>query len=738
MDLQSILKFQDYRPCMDQDPRELLQSYMSSIDYLNKKELEQVWKAYEFALHAHSDVRRLSGEVYIVHPVHVLWFLLQIKPDVASMQTALLHDVIEDTDYTYDDIQREFGVEVAELCEWLVKVAKVRFRWEKRQIENLKKTFLAMWKDLRVIFIKIADRVHNIQTLHYHPKPEKRNRIAEETLNIFVPIAKRLWLYVYQGLLENGSFRNLKPKEYKRILTYVQKKYPHVDDQKLAGVDRLNYLCEQEGLWCIEISWRLKSPYRIWKKLLKYQTSDISKVIDILAFRIIVWSVTDCYRLLGIIHKHYTPIFSKMKDYISLPKPNGYRSLHTTVLGMFGTATELQIRTKEMNQVAELWVAAHFAYSDDYETDIITHEQSVWIQRLQDIVTKYTNEEQGSFDEAFKSELNVEILHKKNFVYTPKGDIFELPMWSTVLDFAFRIHSDVWLKYKWAFVNGSIVPIDYQIQTGDIVDISTYKNKYTANTGWLKYVKTPSAKTKLQRYLKQIHHDEIMTTMKRLINEKLSEIKKPLLGTKQDIVRNSYSLKEREDMMWRIHDKQMSITKFLKNHYAKDLEKLTATKKSTTSVAVQSPSQSLQKSVVVDYDKNMEVLFDPDCHATLDDKIIAKIDKHGIKIHTIWCPSLAHISLDKLYEAHRYAQKSSTYILHLMITAHNDPGVMISILQVFANFGYNVESITTYHDDPEFARVSFDVMRINPARISFVFKELEKKMTIVKIEKRFS
>lgn len=738
MDLQTILKFQDYTPNMDEDPRELLESYMSDIDYLTDEELQKVWKAYEFALDAHGNVRRLSGESYIVHPVHVLWYLLQIKPDCASMQTALLHDVIEDTDYTYDDIVREFGKEVGDLCEWLVKVAKVRFRWEKRQIETLKKTFLAMGKDLRVIFIKLADRVHNIQTLHYHPKPEKRNRIAEETLNIFVPIAKRLWLYVYQGLLENWSFRNLKPKEYKRIIAYVQKKYPHVDDQKHAWVDRLTYLCEQEWIACIEIKWRLKSPYRIRKKLVKYQTSDISKVIDILAFRIITWSVSDCYTLLGIIHKHYTPIFSKMKDYISLPKPNGYRSLHTTVLGMFSTATELQIRTKEMNAVAELWVAAHFAYSDDNDDDNITIEQSKWIQKLQDIVAKYKDEEQGSYDEAFKSELNVEILQKKNFVYTPKGDIFELPLWSTVLDFAFRIHSDVWLKYKGGFVNGTIVPIDYEIHTGDIVDISTYKKKYTANQWWLKYLKTPSARTKLQRYLKQMSHEETMSKMKDLINVKLQEVDKPLIGTKLDIVRNSYTLREREDAMRRIHDKQISVTKFLKQHYPEELLDPLLPKKKTQISSPRPIAKNMQKKVVVDYDNKMEVVFDPDCHATIDDKIIAKVDKKGIKIHTVWCPSLAHVSIDKLYEAHRYAAEANTYTLHLMITARNGSGVMIGILQVFSDFGYSVESIVSYHDDPVFARISFDVMKINPARISFLFKELDKKMTIIKIEKRFS
>lgn len=424
MDISEIQQFHEYKTLFDEDPISLVEDILKEAWYLTKSDKKKVIKAYEVARDAHAWVKRLSWEPYIIHPVRVLEFLMLIKPDVASMQATLLHDVIEDTPMTYEDILEIFGEEVADLCEWLVKVSKVRFTWEVRQLETLKKTFLAMAKDLRVIFIKLADRIHNIQTLHYHPKKEKVYRIANETLKVYVPIAKRLGLYVYQGYLENGAFKNRDPKEYKRIYDYVVKKYGDVDSYKNNWIDRLKYLSEEENIPYLDVKWRLKSPYRIHKKLQKYQSKDISKIMDILAFRVLTKDVGDCYNMLWLIHKHYTPIFAKMKDYIALPKPNGYRSLHTTILGMYDFPVEIQVRTEEMEQVAEYGVAAHFAYAEAGNATSVSEKQADWIHKLKDIVQQFQDADDK---DGFKQHLNVEILEKNIFVYTPKGDIIELP-----------------------------------------------------------------------------------------------------------------------------------------------------------------------------------------------------------------------------------------------------------------------------------------------------------------------
>lgn len=389
--------------------------------------------------------------------------LMEINPDISSIQTAILHDVIEDTEYTYEDIQRDFGDEIANLCEGLNKVSTVKYRGEERALETLKKTFLAMAKDLRVIFIKLADRIHNIQTLQYHPKPEKRERIAKETLKIYAPVAKRLGLYTYQLYLENGAFKELQPERFALIIDYLKKSFGNGEKIIDKGIKNLTTILKKEGIKNFTIQGRLKSPFRINEKMEnKYHTDDVSRIMDLLAFRIIAPTVSDCYMILGIIHKYYTPLIQKIKDYIAVPKFNGYKSVHTTILGMFRFPVEVQIRTEEMNEIAEHGVAAHFAYAENNGSVEVSSNQNRWINKLKEIVSNYTDPEKK---ETFKDELNIEVLDKSIFVYTPKGDIKELPQNSSVLDFAFSIHSDVGLRFKNAIVNGQIKPLSYVLKT---------------------------------------------------------------------------------------------------------------------------------------------------------------------------------------------------------------------------------------------------------------------------------
>jgi GTP pyrophosphokinase len=349
--------------------------------------------------------------------------------------------VIEDTDYTYADIEQLFGKEIADICEGLVKVSKVRYKGEDRGLETIKKTFLAMAKDLRVIFIKLADRIHNIQTLQYHPSEEKRIRIAQETLKVYAPVAKRLGLYGYQLYLENGSFRVLYPERFEEIMEYIRKYFGGGEKFIDRGVKSLTAILRKEGLSNFTVQGRIKSPFRIFEKMeKKYHTDDVSMIMDLLAFRVVTDTVSDCYMILGIIHKYYTPLIKKIKDYIAVPKFNGYKSIHTTILGMFRFPIEIQIRTWTMNEIAEYGVAAHYAYSEHNGSVEAPSTQNEWIKRLQTIVSEYTG---SANKERFRDALNIEILDKAIFVYTPKGDIKELPQGSSVLDFAFSIHSEI-------------------------------------------------------------------------------------------------------------------------------------------------------------------------------------------------------------------------------------------------------------------------------------------------------
>ncbi|MDO4713522.1 MAG: HD domain-containing protein [bacterium] len=313
-----------------------------------------MYHAYHFTKNAHAGVKRLSGEPYIIHPLKATLFLMELKPDLESIQSCIMHDVIEDTPITYEEIAAEFGEEVANICEGLVKVSKVRYQGEDRHLETIKKTFLAMAKDLRVIFVKLADRIHNIQTLQFHPEEKKRKKIAEETLKIYAPIAKRLGLYHFQLLLENGSFAVLNPDEFHKITSYLKKYFREGEKYTEKGLKMLTSLIKKEGVKNFQVKGRIKSPYRVYEKLSKkYHETDISTVMDLLAFRVITEDIGDCYTVLGIIHKYYIPLIKKIKDYIALPKFNGYKSIHTTVLGMFRFPVEIQIRTQEMDNVAE-------------------------------------------------------------------------------------------------------------------------------------------------------------------------------------------------------------------------------------------------------------------------------------------------------------------------------------------------------------------------------------------------
>lgn len=732
MDILKIKKYMTYEPLLDEDPRDELDSILDGADYLTSQQREEVIQAYEYTRLYHANVKRLSWEPYIIHPVRVLWFLMAVKPDVPSMKAALLHDLIEDTEVTYEDILSIFGEEVAIICDWLVKVSKVRYRWEDRQLETLKKTFLAMGRDLRVIIIKIADRVHNIQTLHYHPKKEKRISIAEETLKVYVPIAKRLWLYVYQWFLENWAFSQVNPREYKRIFNYVVRQYWNVEAFRNSGIQRLQLLCDEEWIKYEDIAWRLKSPYRIWKKLWKYN-NDITKIMDVLAFRIITSTVSDCYSVLWLIHKHYTPIFSKMKDYIALPKPNGYKSLHTTVLGMFELPVEIQVRTLKMDSIANYWVAAHYAYSDSAWSVRVSESQSEWIKKLQWIVQKYqTNPDK----ESFKNELDIEILQNNIFVYTPKWDIIELPQWSTVLDFAFRVHTDIGLKFKNWFINGRIVPIDYTIKTGDIVSIKTFKSKNTANASWSRFLHTPTAKAKLTRFLRNAERDEIVKFISAKINKKLSSLDLPLLWNKQDKISKKYPWEELENLLLRIRDKQITITRLIRESYpeAKIIER---TKAATEQKKVET-SSLLSKSddlpIIVDWNKISEVSRCPECKPTRDNKIIWRSWKDWIKVHTLSCSALKTLSYKKLVETHWDYQNREPYALEVKLSARDKPWVLLKILKLIEFLGINVLWITTHTWELEGrTEITITMWFDHPSKMGFLIDELKSVKRLVKI-----
>jgi GTP diphosphokinase / guanosine-3',5'-bis(diphosphate) 3'-diphosphatase len=458
---------------------------------------------FEFADKAHHGQIRKSGEPYINHSLHVARILSEIGMDEKTIASGLLHDVPEDTSVTLEDVRAAFGEEVAYLVDGVTKLGKIKLRGSKEEVylENLRKMFLAMAQDIRVVIIKLADRLHNMRTLNHLP-PEKQQRIARETMDIYAPIANRLGIGEMKVELEDICFQYLYPEQYQEVVN-IEETYLHAGKTYMTMIVDLfkNQLAEAKIQVC-DIHGRTKGLYRLYQKLLKHDM-DINRVYDLLAIRIIVPEIADCYEALGIIHREYRPMVGRIKDYISLPKPNGYQSLHTTIFGPEGRIIEVQIRTQKMHDESEYGIAAHWMYTErekpswrnifsrnrGKETEKKAPRELAWVNQLKD-----WQHDIGRDDQEFLEGLKIEFFKNHIFAFTPKGDVIELPEEATPIDFGFAIHSEVGARAVGAKANGKMVPLDYHIQNGEVIEILTVKESKKPSRDWLKSVKTSRAK----------------------------------------------------------------------------------------------------------------------------------------------------------------------------------------------------------------------------------------------------
>lgn len=491
------------------DIGELLKKISS---YNEEADLDMVKKAYRFAEECHKGRRRISGEEYISHPYGVALVLADLKVDVKTIAAGLLHDTIEDCGVKERDIEQGFGSEIAFLVSGVTKLGEINFDninvGEKykndpkriKKIESLRKLFLAMAEDIRVVIIKLADRYHNLQTLYALDEKDQK-RIAEESMEIFAPLADRLGMGRLKADLEDEAFRYLYPKEYRNVKGVIKEALKEKEEYLSKIKKHIGKLLKSEGLEA-EIEGRAKHLYSIYKKL-KKKDNDISKIYDLMAVRIIVPTKSDCYKTLGIIHGEFKPLIYRIKDYIAVPKPNGYQSLHTTVFGLDGKITEIQIRTEKMHNEAEKGVAAHWHYaemkrgksSNENKVSFAPKDKMSWIGELLDW------QEESDTMEEFVEGLTIDIFNDRIFVFSPLGDVFDLPVGATPIDFAFVIHSDIGEKMIGAKVNGKMVPIDYRLENRDIVEIITKKNAKGPTRDWLKKAVTNKAKNRIRAWV---------------------------------------------------------------------------------------------------------------------------------------------------------------------------------------------------------------------------------------------
>ena len=662
-----------------------------------EEEIANVKKAYELAAKVHEGQKRLSGEPYIMHPLSVALILARLGMDDASIIAAMLHDTVEDTDLTNDEIKKEFGDTVAELVDGVTKIGRVPLQTkEEQQAENIRKMLIAMSRDIRVIIIKLADRLHNMRTLMY--KPEQRRRdIALETIEIYAPIAHRLGIRPIKEELEDLSISYLDPVAYNDIGKALEQQSKSrnelLADIKARIEERIKTVVSGA-----QVSGRIKSVHGIYRKMYM-QNKNFDEIYDIYAVRIIVDSVIDCYNCLGVIHDMFKPIPGRFKDYISTPKPNMYQSLHTTVLGKEGIPFEVQIRTWEMHHTAEYGIAAHWKYKLGINGTVKFEERLAWIRQLLE------NQSDSEDVEDLVSTIKSDLVPEEVFVFTPKGDVFNLPMGATVIDFAYAIHSAVGNKMIGAKVDGRIVPLDYQVKTGEIVEVLTSSQPGKGpSRDWLNIVKTSQARAKIRQWYKKERRDEN-------IAEGKAEVEK-------EFKRNFIRLAEPEytEFIKKIAERQHC--KSIEDFYAaigyggislmhmmpkikEDYVKMTKAEEPVINIAPVKKRTKSTEGVVVEGIDNCLIKFSRCCNPLPGDNIIGFITRgHGVSIHTRNCPNVpADISKagepDRWVVAYWDTNIREDFKCTLQISCLNRIGLFADVSSLLANMHIMINDIST-------------------------------------------
>jgi len=617
-----------------------LMELVKDKSYINA---DKVMQAYEFAAALHEGQFRKSGEPYIIHPLSVAEIVLELQLDTDSVCAALLHDTVEDCSDKMDNIllriKKQFGADVAEIVDGITKLIHINFEnKEQENVENLRKMFLAMSKDLRVIFVKLADRLHNIRTLNFKSEAKQRS-IALETMHVYAPIAHRLGIQKIKQELENLSLQYLDPVGYEEVKSDMERRYGENKDFLEHAQKTV-----EENLKAYNIKYhlvgRVKSIFSIYKKMFN-QGKTFEEIYDFYAMRIIVDTELECYAALGTIHEQFKSIPNRFKDYISNPKPNMYRSLHTTVMGHEGIPFEVQIRTWEMHNVAEYGLAAHWKYKSGEQTQSDIDSKLYWIRTL-------VETERGMNDpDDLIGPLKVDLFEDEIFVFTPKGDVVNLPCDSTPIDFAYAIHSAVGNKMVGAKINGNIVPIDCKLQTGQIVEVLTSSASRGPSRDWLKIVRTSEARNKIRQYYKKERRTENISIGKMEVDRELKRFGRSFTeAQKQEIVSNIASrlgLNDADDLYNNIGYGGLSVTKIsikLRDEFDRIVNPESASKPSVTVLPKPTKLYSDSQSVVIDGVDNCEVKYAKCCNPIPGDTIIGFITKgHGVSVHKFECPN---------------------------------------------------------------------------------------------------
>ena len=693
--------------------------------YLKPQDIAQVWEGYRYAFKAHDGVVRKTGEPYIIHPVSVACILAELHMDIPTIMAALLHDVVEDTPITAGDIKDIFGQQVAELVDGVTKLDKIEFQSASQaQAENFRKMLLAMSQDVRVILVKLADRLHNMQTLEAM-RPEKQRLIAKETLDIYAPIANRLGLNAIYQELEDLSFKYLYPMRYSAISKAVKAARGNRKEVVSKILDSIKQQLLSLNIEA-EVSGREKHLYSIYKKM-SGKTTAFSQIYDIYGFRVVVKDLSSCYLALGALHGLYKPIPSKFKDYIAIPKANGYQSLHTTLFGPFGTPIEVQIRSAEMHNIADAGVAAHWLYkASDAQLTALQQQTHQWLQRLLEI----QSESSDSLD--FLEHLKIDLFPDEVYVFTPKGKILALPKGATAVDFAYAVHSDVGNSCVAVRINQDLAPLRTELHNGDHVEIITGALA-KPNPAWLNYVVTGRARAHIRHFLKSQQSTESGHLGERLLNKALRALHvEPNQITEvhwQKLIRD-YGVKKKSEILTDIglgKRQNVMVAHQLLAMTDENLEKHTKL-----------PARSLD-TITIHGTEGMAVQFAQCCRPIPGDPILGFINKDkGLVIHTHDCPSVSKFKLDpdKWLDVEWEPDSDKLFKTNLNLTVANQPGMLAKIASGIADAGSNIDNVSVEEaDGSAYANLYFTVQVKNRIHLADLMRGLRKIPDVVRINR---
>lgn len=660
-------------------------------EYYPDVDLDIIDRAYIYSARVHDGQVRLSGEPYLSHPLEVAGILTDMKLDVVSVAAGLLHDVVEDTHATIEEIHEMFGKDVSHIVSGVTKLSVLPFSSgsQARQAESIRKMILAMADDIRVIFIKLADRLHNMRTLKFH-SPKKKSKIARETLDIYAPIAGRLGIYWIKKELEDASFMYIQPDEYFKIEQLVNKDKGEGEKYIETVKDLIKKKMDEHNLEC-EVLGRYKYFYSIYKKMLS-QNLEFEDVYDIIAFRIILDTVPHCYEALGVIHSLWKPVAKKFKDYIGVPKPNMYQSLHTTVIGPFGERIEIQIRTWDMDKVAKSGIAAHWSYKEGLHPDEKTTKTFSWIQNLVE------NQENFKNPDEFLENVRIDLFPDEVYVFTPRGEIKTVPNGATPVDFAYLIHTEVGNQCVGAKVNGRIVPLQYELKTGDTVEISTSKKSHPSKD-WLNFVKTVKARSRIRQWIKTQEKERSITLGREMCEKAFRKhrlnFNTLLKSEEMEKVVEHFGFKHVDDLIASVGYGKITPLQIIRKVEPKPDEKEDSASfldKIISRVKKKKPKTGVTVKGVDD----ILIKFGKCCQPVPGDSILGYITRgYGVTVHRTSCVNAMKMSPERQIDVEWSVDIADTYPVKILVRSYDRVGLLADITANISKNGANILSANT-------------------------------------------